>query len=150
MAAQTTSSTLIAADPASIMAVIADFGSYPQWAKGVRSADVLSTYDDGRAHQVSFVLDAPPIRDDYTLNYVWDGDRGVTWSLVQATMLTAMEGAYILETEPAGSKVSYQLTVDLSLPILGMLKRTGEKVIIDTALKGLKHRVEKQQPEGAS
>ena len=59
-------------------------------------------------------------------------------------MLKAMEGAYILEKVADGTEVTYQLAVDLSIPMIGMLKRKGEKVIIDTALKGLKQRVESQ------
>ena len=54
-----------------------------------------------------------------------------------------MDGAYILE--PPGrraTEVTYQLAVDLAIPMIGMLKRKAEKVIIDTALKGLKKRVE--------
>jgi len=38
--------------------------------------------------------------------------------------------------------VTYNLTVDLTIPMLGMLKRKAEKVIMDTALKELKKRVE--------
>ena len=34
MAEQTTSSIVIAADPAAVMAVIADFPAYPEWAQG--------------------------------------------------------------------------------------------------------------------
>jgi ribosome-associated toxin RatA of RatAB toxin-antitoxin module len=142
MADQTTSSILIAADPASIMAVIADFERYPEWAKGVKSAEVLSEYDDGRAGEVAFVLDAAPIKDEYTLSYDWDGDAQVTWSLVQAKMLKAMEGAYILDPQDDSTEVTYELRVDLAIPMIGMLKRKGERVIIDTALKGLKRRVE--------
>jgi ribosome-associated toxin RatA of RatAB toxin-antitoxin module len=142
MADQTTSSILIAADPASIMAVIADFDSYPEWAKGVKSCDVLTEYDDGRAGEVAFVIDAAPIKDEYTLTYDWDGDAQVTWSLVKAKMLKAMEGAYILDPRDGSTEVTYQLQVDLAIPMIGMLKRKGERVIIDTALKGLKRRVE--------
>jgi ribosome-associated toxin RatA of RatAB toxin-antitoxin module len=142
MADQTTSSILIAADPASIMAVIADFDRYPEWAKGVKSAEVLSKDDDGRAGEVAFVLDAAPIKDEYTLRYDWDGDARVTWSLVQAKMLKAMKGAYILDPQDDATEVTYQLQVDLAIPMIGMLKRKGERVIIDTALKGLKRRVE--------
>ena len=40
------------------------------------------------------------------------------------------------------TEVTYQLQVDLAIPMIGMLKRKGERVIIDTALKGLKRRVE--------
>jgi hypothetical protein len=34
------------------------------------------------------------------------------------------------------------LAVEVSVPIIGMLRRKAEKVIIDTALKGLRRRVE--------
>jgi ribosome-associated toxin RatA of RatAB toxin-antitoxin module len=142
MADQTTSSILIDADPATVMDVIADFDSYPEWAKGVKSATVLTEYDDGRAGEVEFVLDQAPIRDEYTLTYEWEGDEQVTWSLVSAKMLKAMEGAYILAAQGDSTEVTYQLAVDLSIPMIGMIKRKAEKVIIDTALKGLKRRVE--------
>lgn len=142
MAELTTSSIEIAAEPAAVMAVIADFDAYPQWAKGVKSAEVLTEYDDGRAGEVAFVLDAAPIKDEYTLSYDWDGDRQVTWSLVTAKMLKSMEGAYVLKPTGNRTDVTYRLTVDLTIPMIGMFKRKGEKVIIDTALKGLKRRVE--------
>jgi ribosome-associated toxin RatA of RatAB toxin-antitoxin module len=144
MADQTTSSILISAEPAAVMAVIADFDAYPEWAKGVKSATVLSTDDQGQAEQVAFVLDAAPIKDEYTLSYEWDDDAQVTWSLVKAKMLKSMEGAYILSGQGDETEVTYQLAVDLTIPMIGMLKRKGEKVIIDTALKGLKKRVESQ------
>ncbi len=142
MAELTISSIEIAAEPAAVMAIIADFEAYPQWAKGVKSAEVLTEYGDGRAGEVAFVLDAAPIKDEYTLSYDWDGDRQVTWSLVTAKMLKSMEGAYVLEPSGAGTDVTYRLTVDLTIPMIGMFKRKGEKVIIDTALNGLKRRVE--------
>jgi ribosome-associated toxin RatA of RatAB toxin-antitoxin module len=132
---------MIAAEPARIMSVIADFEAYPVWAKGVKSTEVLEILDDGRAKQVAFVLDAGAIKDEYTLTYVWDGDRQVTWSLVTAKVLKTMEGAYTLEMRSGGTEVTYQLSVDLIIPMIGMLKRKGERVIIDTALRGLQQRV---------
>jgi ribosome-associated toxin RatA of RatAB toxin-antitoxin module len=143
MADQTTSSIVIAAPAAEIMAVIADFANYPAWAKGVRSADVVDSGPDGRAEQVAFVLDAAPIKDEYTLAYTWTGDEQVQWSLVTAKLLKDMQGAYVLAPiDAASTEVTYQLTVDLAIPMIGMLRRRGEKVIIDTALKGLKRHVE--------
>ena len=107
MADQTTSSIVIDAAPADVMAVIADFGSYPTWAKGVQTADVVSTYDagpaQGRAERVFFVLDVSPIKDEYTLAYEWDDDREVTWTLVEGKMLRALDGAYVLRDLGNGS-----------------------------------------------
>ena len=141
MAEQTTSSIVIDAAPAAVMGVIADFEAYPSWAQGVKKAEPV---DAGkRPEQVYFELDASPIKDAYTLAYDWDGDDGVTWSLVEGKMLKAMDGAYLLEDRGDGStEVTYRLAVDISIPMIGMLKRKAEKVIIDTALKGLKKRVE--------
>ncbi|HQR27161.1 MAG TPA: SRPBCC family protein [Nocardioides sp.] len=143
MAEQTTSSIVIESDPATIMDVIADFDSYPGWAKGVRVADVLSTFDDGRAERVFFHLDVPPIRDEYTLQYIWTGDEEVTWWLVEGRVLTHMDGTYLLRDLGDGStEVTYRLALDLSIPLIGMIKRKGEKMIIHAALTGLKKHVE--------
>jgi hypothetical protein len=46
--------------------------------------------------------------------------------------------------------VTYRLALDLSIPLIGMIKRKGEKMIIDTALKGLKKRVETLTPGGSA
>lgn len=148
--ARTTSDIVIEAPANEIMTVIADFASYPSWATGVQVADVLGVNEQGRAEKVQFVLDAAPIRDQYTLDYRWDGDRNVSWSLDEpGTMLKSMDGTYVLE-EISGNetRVTYQLAVDVSVPLLGMLKRKAEKVIIDTALKGLKNWVESDKPSG--
>ena len=143
MAEQTTSSIVIDAPPAEVMAVIADFESYPSWAKGVTTAEVTVPGPDGRAEQVFFALDVSPIKDEYTLVYDWDGDREVTWTLGEGKMLKALDGSYTLRDLGTGStEVTYALALDVSIPLIGMLKRKGEKILIDTALKGLKKRVE--------
>jgi ribosome-associated toxin RatA of RatAB toxin-antitoxin module len=143
MAEQTTSSIVIDADPAAIMEVIGDFEAYPQWAKGVKRADVVDEGTAGWADQVYFELDVAPIKDEYTLAYQWDGYDEVTWTLVSGKMLRALDGAYTLRDLGNGTtEVTYRLALDVSIPLIGMLKRKGEKILIDTALKGLKKRVE--------
>ena len=142
MAEQSTQSIEVDAEPSRVMAVIADFPAYPEWAQGMKTAQVVEQGADGRAEQVHFELEATPIKDSYTLSYDWSGDKQVTWELVEGKMLKAMEGAYVLRPSDAGTEVTYRLSVDVSIPMIGMLRRKAEKVIIDTALKGLKKRVE--------
>jgi len=143
MADQTSASITIDAPPADVMAVIADFEAYPTWAKGMKQVEVTAPGTGGRAEQVYFALDVSPIKDEYTLAYDWDGDREVTWTLVEGNMLKALDGAYTLVDRGDGStEVTYRLALDVSIPLIGMLKRKGEKILIDTALKGLKKRVE--------
>ena len=142
MAEQTTSTIQVNATPKEIMAVIADFAAYPEWADSMRETEVLSTDEAGRPNKVRFKVDAGAISDEYTLAYVWSRNE-VTWTLVEAKMVKGMDGAYVLRDLGAeGTEVTYRLAVDVAIPMIGMLKRKAEKVIIDTALKGLKKRVE--------
>ena len=144
MADQTRSSVTIGADPAEIMSVIADFEAYPTWAAAVKEVDVRSVHaEDGRADKVHFVLNAGAIKDDYTLSYTWDGNREVRWTLVEAKVVKALDGAYTLRDKGRGNtEVTYRLEVDVTFPMIGLIKRKAEKVIIDTALKELKKKVE--------
>ncbi|MFD9941775.1 SRPBCC family protein [Nonomuraea sp. NPDC059023] len=143
MADRTTSSITISADRAAVMAVIADLPAYPEWAGAVKSAEVRTTGADGRPADVRFVLDAGVISDSYTLGYTWDDDTGVSWRVVeQGKMISELSGSYRLAETGSGTEVTYELAVDLKVPMIGMIKRKAEKVIVDTALKGLKKRVE--------
>ncbi len=144
MADQTESSITIDASPADVMAVIADLPAYPDWSDGITSVTVLALYeDDNRPADARFVLDSGAIKDTYELEYDWDGDTSVSWTLTKGDMLTAMNGAYELTDNGNGSTtVHYRLSVDVKIPMIGMIKRKAERVIVDTALKGLKKRVE--------
>jgi hypothetical protein len=142
MADQSTQSIDIAADQAAIMAVIADFDNYPTWAGSVKKAEVLELGADGRAKRVEFTLSAGPVRDVYELQYTWSGDRLVEWTLVRGQMMKAQQGRYLLERTERGTHVTYWLSVDLAIPMLGQLKRKAERVVMDQALRELKKRVE--------
>jgi carbon monoxide dehydrogenase subunit G len=139
---QATSSITINAPKSEVMAVIADFEAYPEWSGQIKTVTVDETGVDGRATQVTFSLDAGVLKDDYTLAYSWHGDDKVEWHLVKSRALKSQEGSYTLEETGGTTEVTYRLAVDLNIPMLGMFKRKAEKVIIDTALKGLKKRVE--------
>lgn len=144
MAEHTSSSITVEAAPADVMGVIADFACYPEWTGEVKEAEVLEKDAAGRAEKVRLLLDAGAIKDDHTLAYTWTGADEVSWTLVKSQMLRSLDGSYRLTPLDGGERteVTYQLTVDVKIPMLGMIKRKAEKVIIDRALAGLKKRVE--------
>jgi ribosome-associated toxin RatA of RatAB toxin-antitoxin module len=142
MADQSTQSIVVSAPAADVMAVIADFPAYPQWVAAAKKVEVVKEGADGRAEQVRFVIDAGMIKDDYTLAYTWDGDRKVSWTLVSSQLMKRQDGSYTLVESGGATEVTYAITIDINLPLLGMMKRKAEKVILDTALKELKKRVE--------
>src|SRR5258705_8641218 len=145
MADTSTQSIVIAAPPNQVAAVISDFARYPEWVSATKSVEVLEEYEDGYASQVRFVLDAGVVADEYTLAYEYAEDlTRIEWHLVQPSkMQKAQDGSYdIVDNGDGTCTVTYTLSVDLAIGMLGMFKRKAEKVIMEAALTELKKRVE--------
>jgi ribosome-associated toxin RatA of RatAB toxin-antitoxin module len=144
MVDQSTQSIVIEASAAEIMAVISDFAAYPEWAEAVKETEVLSTTADGRAEKVRFVLDAGVVKDTYVNVYDWAADGlAVSWTLSEGQVQKSQRGSYRLNpVSDQRTEVTYSLAVDLAIPMIGMFKRKAAKMIMDTALKELKRRVE--------
>lgn len=143
MADKTAQTIYIDADPRTVMKVIADIGSYPEWVSEYTEAEVLEADAEGYPKVARLVLDAAMLKDTMVLSYDWPADHGsVRWSLVSSSLLRSLEGAYRLSPKGSGTDVTYELTVDLTIPMIGLLKRKAERRLTDTALKDLKKRVE--------
>jgi len=85
------------------------------------------------------------VQDEYTLHYDYAEDISrIEWHLVEPSkMQKAQEGSYdIVDNGDGTCTVTYRLSVDLSIGMLGMFKKKAERAIMDTALKELKKRVE--------
>ncbi|TNY36234.1 SRPBCC family protein [Thermomonospora catenispora] len=142
MADRTSSSITIKAGRDEIMAVIADLEAYPEWTDGIRDVEVLDTGPDGRPARARLTIDAGPVRDSYTLAYTWRDD-GVRWELAErGAVVSGLRGSYRLREGADGTEVTYELTVDVRMPMIGLVKRKAEKRIVDSALNGLRRRLE--------
>ena len=138
----TQSSIVIAAAPTVIMDVIADVEAYTEWISGIDRATAFDVDADGRPAEATFSGNLGLIKDTYSVAYEW-AETEVHWHLTKGEMLNDLHGEYACTDLGDGTtKVDYSLTVDLAIPVVGLLRRRGEKVIVDSALKGLKRRVE--------
>ncbi|OBJ49768.1 SRPBCC family protein [Mycobacterium sp. 1423905.2] len=143
MAEKTTQTIYIKADPDTVLEVIADIESYPDWISEYKEAEVQERNADGYPKTVRFVMDAGVIKDTMVMSYQWPADRkSLSWTLVSSSLLKSLEGTYVLAPKDSGTEVTYQLSVDLAVPMIGLLKRKAERRLTDTALKDLKKRVE--------
>ncbi|MEV1287893.1 SRPBCC family protein [Micromonospora sp. NPDC049679] len=146
MADSSTQSIVIDAPPPQVAAAICDFARYPEWTEALKSVEVIEEYEDGYASQVRFVLDAGVLVDEYTLAYEYAEDISrIEWRLVGSSKMQKRQtGSYDLDDNGDGTTtVTYTLEVELSVGMLGMFRRKAEKMIMDTALKQLKRRVER-------
>jgi hypothetical protein len=151
MADSSTQSITIGAPPDRVAAVICDFPRYPEWTDAVQRVEVIEEYEDGYASQVRFTIDAGVMADEYVLAYEYAEDLSrVEWHLVAPSkMQKTQRGSYDVVGNPDGTAtVTYTLEVELSVGMLGMFRRKAEKMIMDTALRQLKRRVESLDATG--
>jgi ribosome-associated toxin RatA of RatAB toxin-antitoxin module len=142
---ETTESTIrIEAPFADVAEVVTDLAKYPEWASSIKRVEVLESDSEGRPSKAKLMVDAGPLRDSVTLQYDWSLAPGqLSWTLLDAELLTTMDGAYIItEADEDSTEVTYRLEVDVAMPMLSMLKRKAEQAVVDVALKELKKRVE--------
>jgi carbon monoxide dehydrogenase subunit G len=144
MAEETEGQIEIEADPAEVLAVIADFAAYPKWATGVKKAQVEKEDSKGRPTEVAFEVSQMGVGAKYTLAYKYKAkDGGLSWTTKSASgAVKDIKGEYVLEPAGKGTKVTYRTTIEPAIPMMGFMKRQAEKTIIGTALGGLKKRVE--------
>ncbi len=128
-----------------VTAILFDIAKYPTWSTSIKSVEILSTDDQGRATSAKLSIDAGMMRDRVSLDYDWSQAPGkLSFSLSDADLLTGMDGAYIVEAEGSDTtKVTYELTVSLSMPLPAMMRTKAEKTTIDQALSQLKAFAEK-------
>ena len=125
--------------------VAVDFESYPEWAKDVKSATVLEFDDEGRGTRVEFRAAALGRSVRYVLGYDYsEAPSSFSWHFVEGDMLRRLDGTYRFEAEPDGStRVHYDLTVEVAVPLPGLIKRRAASLIMGNALKELKAQVDR-------
>ena len=133
----------VEADPLDCFDLATDFASYPRWAKDVKEATILTRDDAGRPARVEYRAAALGRNIRYVLDYHYgSAPASFSWTLVEGDMLRALDGTYAFAADGDGTQVTYDLRVDLSVPMPGMLKRRAAGMITSTALQELKREAE--------
>jgi len=139
---------LVHASPAEVMAVIADLPCYPLWSDGVVAAEVLERYPDGRPERARMRMVVGPFAEEFDLRYRWTGDEAVDWELTSGGLISQLRGRYTCqENGDATTTVGYELSLELTVPMIGTVRQRGERHILRSALRGLRRRVESVLPE---
>lgn len=134
--------TVIAASPDRCFQVATEFERYPEWAKDVKEAVVLERDAQGRATKVEFRASALGRSTHYTLGYSYgDSPLTIAWRLVDGDIMRTLDGDYMFESVSNGTLVTYDLSIDLVIPLPGFVKRRAENRILHT-LTELKSRCE--------
>jgi hypothetical protein len=143
MADEARESIHIEATPERCYGVAIDFDRYPDWASDVKQVEILDRDDEGRGSRVRYEISALGKTIGYVLAYDYaDAPDGFAWRLEKADFLSRLDGAYRFDPDGAGTEVGYVLSVDVTLPLPGFMKRAAAGLIVDNAMKQLKGYIE--------
>ncbi len=134
----------VSASPSSCWVVATDIERYTEWAQDIKEVVVVERNEQGLASKVAFRAAAMGRTTSYVLNYTYpDGENVIEWALDEGDIMRRLDGRYLFEpVETGGTAITYELTVELLVPIPGFVKRRAEGKIMGTALRELRHRIE--------
>jgi ribosome-associated toxin RatA of RatAB toxin-antitoxin module len=140
MATSNSREVVIEASPEEILDVIADVEETPTWSPQYQSAEVLEAYDNGRPWRVKMNIKTAGISDEQVVEYTWSGDV-VRWTLISAGQLKAQDASYTLTPEGDKTRVKFDISVDLAIPLPGFVLKRAMKGGIEAATDGLRKQV---------
>ena len=137
--------TFIDAPLDKVWAVVADLEHYAEWATDIKAVSVLDRDAQGRGTRVTFRVGGFGRSTSYTLEYDYEGaPNRLAWVQAAGEITSRLDGDYQFREADGGTDVTYNLLVELKVPLPGFVKQRAAARIISTALRELKTRVEAQ------
>lgn len=132
----------IAADAASILAIVADFQSYPEWNEEIKGLWVLARYDDGRPSQLRLDTAVQGIEGTYIQAVYYPSPTQIQTVMQQGDLFAKQEQLFsVVEIGP-----TTLLTVDMDIePTMAVPKAMVKKIAndaLDYLAENLKRRAE--------
>ncbi|MCV7221038.1 SRPBCC family protein [Mycolicibacterium elephantis] len=147
MATSDSREVVIEASPEEILDVIADVEATPTWSSQYQGAEVLESYDDGRPRRVKMKVKSAGITDEQVVEYTWT-DTSASWTLISAGQLKAQDAKYTLTRDGDKTKVRFDISIDLAVPLPGFVLKRAIKGAMETATDGLRKQVLKVKKGG--
>jgi ribosome-associated toxin RatA of RatAB toxin-antitoxin module len=132
----------VAADAASILAIVADFEAYPQWNDGVEGLRVLARYDDGRPSQLRLDAKYEAIEDSLIQAVYYPNPNQIQTVLQQVNLFKKQEQLFSVVDTGASSLLTVDLDVEPSLPIPAPMVKQMANSVLDYLAENLKKRAE--------
>ena len=130
------------ATPEQVMDAVAAIEDLPQRSGPHQSAEIESTYDDGRPKRVRAKVSAAGFKDEEVTDYTWDGLNSVTWTLAESSVQSKQVGTYTLAPTDDGTHIKLELEIGVKVPMPGFVLKRVLKTALDTGSKDFKKYVE--------
>jgi ribosome-associated toxin RatA of RatAB toxin-antitoxin module len=143
VAQRATETTIVNAPPGVVYGVVTDFEHYVDWVSDLKRIDVLERDAQGRPLEVEFRAAAFGRSTTYALHYDYSrAPEVLTWHQTSGDLTESLNGQYRFETIPEGTRLTYDLEVELLVPIPAFVKSRAASRIQTQALRELKAQAE--------
>ena len=134
---------MVNATPETVYRVVTDFANYVNWVSDLKRIDVLERDSEGRPLEVEFRAAAFGRSTTYAFRYDYSrAPERLSWFQTHGDITETMQGQYRFEPAGAGTKVTYDLEVELLVPIPTFIKSRAAHRIQTQALDELKAQAE--------
>ena len=130
------------ADAASILGIVADFESYPQWNEEVKAVYVLARYNDGRPSQLRIDTEIQGQPGTYIQAVYYPSPAQIQTVMQQGDLFTKQEQLFSVVEMGPSSLLTVDLDVEISLPVPNMMMKKIVNEALDHLADNLKSRAE--------
>lgn len=143
MAQRATESIVVHAPPEVVYSVVTDFVDYATWVSDLKDVTILESDSDGRPLEVEFRAAAFGRSTTYALRYDYSrAPEQLSWSQTHGDITESLEGRYRFDPDDEGTNVTYDLEVEMLVPIPAFVKSRAAHRIQTQALNELKAQAE--------
>jgi hypothetical protein len=132
----------VAAPAESIMAIVADFESYPLWNEEIKGCWVLARYEDGRPSQLRLDVVVQGQAGTFITAVYYPGENQIYTVLQQGDHLEKQEQKFSVVPIGATSLLTVDLDVETKLPIPKPMVKKAIGDTLDYLADNLKARAE--------
>ncbi|WP_319447589.1 MULTISPECIES: SRPBCC family protein [unclassified Mycobacterium] len=132
----------VAASAESIMAIVADFESYPQWNEEIKGCWVLARYDDGRPSQLRLDTSVQGMDGTYIQAVYYPGEHQIQTVMQQGALFSKQEQVFAVVATGPTSLLTVDLDVEVTLPVPAVMVKKIANDALDHLAGNLKSRAE--------
>ncbi|MCV7420837.1 SRPBCC family protein [Mycobacterium yunnanensis] len=123
-----------------IMAIVADFESYPQWNPEIKGCWILARYDDQRPSQLRLDTSVQGMDGTYIQAVYYPGENQIQTVMQQGDLFSKQEQLFSVVAMGPISLLTVDLDVEVSMPVPAMMV----KKIVNDALEHLAENLKKR------
>jgi ribosome-associated toxin RatA of RatAB toxin-antitoxin module len=132
----------VEASAETIMAIVADFESYPQWNEEIKGCWILARYEDQRPSQLRLDTSVQGMNGTYIQAVYYPGENQIQTVMQQGDLFAKQEQMFSVVAMGPTSLLTVDLDVEVTMPVPAMMVKKVVNDALDHLADNLKKRAE--------